>query len=618
MSTYFEQEHENDNDNELLNRKLNAAKNAVRLGKNLKDYANAASSGTAFAGSATVEGTKAAAETGASTASGAGAAAETGAGAASSAGTTASSATGPIGIAIAVFSIIFKAAKKGYNDAESMLQGGRGEKKNKHNKILIFLMIPYLLVNIFSYDQARTLITPIVSDYSTSLLGEISSVFFFAAWEESIEQLKADGHIILATVSEVAMTVVKGIGKVIDFFSGLLHPKDTSEEETIDVDTIGLATDIDMDEFFKSATDADIEIIQKLGFTKAIDDALDDAEKYIKSRPDINQKRSLEVLDDITWEEVYKDVNYAEFLSIFNENEEFSANSTTLKKFKDLFDTKDERKNLYRMRFDDIEEDVFDDETGAYLYTEIWVKTTIVKYNLKKLYDFCGVDAEAYHYLYKNTKNIDVLDRSEQAERIYTSYYDFGPNVRTPWDDDFYEMDIETMLEWVAGEYPNYTSGMTSEEVWSMLEDLLNGKDITDAQKSIVEEAINRVGSAYSQTYRNSEDVYDCSSLVARVYSAAGYSIADYNPTASEECRIMENWGTTVTDTSDLQPGDVLFFSYSSSNSKYKNVTHAAIYVGNGMQIDARGSAYGVVYRESQANSHACVSVCRPLAYLAD
>ncbi len=614
MSTYFEQEHENDNDNELLNRKLNAAKNAVRLGKNLKDYANAASSGTAFAGSATVEGTKAAAETGASTASGAGAAAETGAGAASSAGTTASSATGPVGIAIAVLNVAYKIAKKAYTDTESMLQAGRGDKKNKHSKFIIFIMIPFLFVNIFSYDQSKTLVTPVVSDYSTNLLGEISSVFFFTAWEASIEQLKADGHIILAAISEGLMTVAKSFSHVMDFFSGSSHPKDISEEEA---HSLGVAADIDMNEFFKSATDADIEDIQKLGFTKGIDDALDDAEKYIRSRSDINQKKSLELLDDITWEEVYKDVNYAEFLSVLNENEELSANTATLKKFKDLFNTKEKRKNLYRMRFDDIKEDVFDDETGAYLYTEIWVKTTIVKYTLKKLYDFCGVDAEAYHYLYKNTKNIDVLDRSEETQRIYTSYYDFGSNVRTPWDDDFYEMDIETMLQWMSGEYPNYTSDMSTEEVWSMLEELLNDKDITDEQKAIVEEAINCIGSSYSQTYRNSEGVYDCSSLVARVYSSAGYPIADYSPTASEECRIMENWGTTVTDTSALQPGDVMFFSYS-SNGRYKNITHTAIYVGNGMQIDARGSAYGVVYRESQANSSACVSVCRPLAYLAD
>ena len=235
------------------------------------------------------------------------------------------------------------------------------------------------------------------------------------------------------------------------------------------------------------------------------------------------------------------------------------------------------------------------------------------------LYDFVGVDAEETHYLYKNTSNIDVLDRSESAIRTFMPYYDFGTTFRTPWEDDFEETDISEYFDTLIDTTIFYQPSMTTEETWSILEQLLEGKDISEAQRAVIEAALATIGSAYNQDYRDDVGIYDCSSLIARVYAAAGYKIADYSPTAAEECRIMESWGTRVTDKSDLQPGDILFFSYKSEgkyNGRYKNVSHVAIYIGNGMQIDARGKKYGVVYRQSQENSAACTSICRPLSHL--
>ena len=125
----------------------------------------------------------------------------------------------------------------------------------------------------------------------------------------------------------------------------------------------------------------------------------------------------------------------------------------------------------------------------------------------------------------------------------------------------------------------------------------------------LVRELFSKLGCAYDQSRRYAEGVYDCSSLVARCLKAIGYDLG-YAPTAAEECRIFEEWGTRVPPT-NLQPGDVLFFS-SKNNGRYKNITHVGVYVGDGKMIDARGKDYGVVCRDAPIND--AISICRPLA----
>lgn len=61
----------------------------------------------------------------------------------------------------------------------------------------------------------------------------------------------------------------------------------------------------------------------------------------------------------------------------------------------------------------------------------------------------------------------------------------------------------------------------------------------------------------------------------------------------------------------DLQPGDLIFFSYEETDG-YLDISHVGIYVGNGKMVDARGTAYGVVYRDVPPNSGAIVMIGRP------
>ena len=540
---------------------------------------------------------------------------------------SAAAATGPAGEAI---KYAIKILRKLKDDAVEIANGGKEEKKEKHNKFLIFLAIVFLMVNVFSFDQGKTLITPTISKYSAGLFGEFSDEIFCTGEDVAVQQLRANGHVILAALAKAGLNIYKKLSqhqnKVVPFFENI-YSKNENENEDDGEDQIGIASDIDMNQLFNSSTNADIEIIQKLGFKRAIDDAKEIAKAYILDQDDIDIDRSFSILDQITWESVYIDTNYAEFLSVLNENKKLSSNNGTLKKFKKLFNTKKKRKNLWRIRFDleEVEEkEPIINLLGIHIGTRIkiikYINTTIKPYTLEGLYKFSDVDADDYHYLYKNTKNRDVLNYSEKTLRLYTSYYDFGSTDRTLWEDDFEETDISSYLSMNFIDKIKYTAKALPSDVWSMVQDLLDGKDISEGQKAIVEAAFNTVGCAYSKDYRDDIGVYDCSSLVARVYAAAGYPIANYNPVAADECKIMESWGTALTDYSDLQPGDIIFFSYKDDNGnyngRYKNISHVAIYVGNGMQIDARGKKYGVVYRESQANSKAVSSICRPLAYL--
>ena len=65
--------------------------------------------------------------------------------------------------------------------------------------------------------------------------------------------------------------------------------------------------------------------------------------------------------------------------------------------------------------------------------------------------------------------------------------------------------------------------------------------------------------------------------------------------TAAEQGRYCVNNGLTISP-NDLAPGDLIFFSHD-VNGRFMDITHVAIYAGNGMVVDASSSRGEVVYR---------------------
>lgn len=89
-------------------------------------------------------------------------------------------------------------------------------------------------------------------------------------------------------------------------------------------------------------------------------------------------------------------------------------------------------------------------------------------------------------------------------------------------------------------------------------------------------------------------DSYDCSGLTMRAWGAAGVGL----PHSS---RAQQGSGTRVAE-SELQPGDLVFY--------YSPVSHVAMYIGNGMIVEARNPRAGVVV--SPLHSMPYVGAVRP------
>ncbi len=108
------------------------------------------------------------------------------------------------------------------------------------------------------------------------------------------------------------------------------------------------------------------------------------------------------------------------------------------------------------------------------------------------------------------------------------------------------------------------------------------------------------LGSKYSQKLRMKKGYYDCSSLVWRTYSPSGYRFGQktYAPTAAAQAKQLVKEKKVISykgiDQSKLLPGDLIFLKATYNSKRYKNITHVAIYIGNGRILHARDEKAGV------------------------
>ena len=109
------------------------------------------------------------------------------------------------------------------------------------------------------------------------------------------------------------------------------------------------------------------------------------------------------------------------------------------------------------------------------------------------------------------------------------------------------------------------------------------GQDVANLARS-------KVGCQYSQEKRYEEGYYDCSSLVQRCYLEFGLELPSI---ASTQGKFMVDHGLTL-DAGMLMPGDLIFYSYE-ENGQFMNISHVAIYIGNGRMVHAANTARGVV-----------------------
>ena len=83
--------------------------------------------------------------------------------------------------------------------------------------------------------------------------------------------------------------------------------------------------------------------------------------------------------------------------------------------------------------------------------------------------------------------------------------------------------------------------------------------------------------------------------LVGIAYEMGNFSNRNH---CREICRYSKPYeaGKTVSY-DEMQPGDLIFYSFT-NNGRYKNISHVAVYVGNGKVVEALNERVGVVYRD--------------------
>ncbi len=124
---------------------------------------------------------------------------------------------------------------------------------------------------------------------------------------------------------------------------------------------------------------------------------------------------------------------------------------------------------------------------------------------------------------------------------------------------------------------------MMASDLWDSYYDVAGGG-------AVAELAMTKIGCRYSQERRYEEGYYDCSSLVQRLYKEAGIDLPATAATQGQYC--YQN--AMIINKKDLKPGDLIFYSYK-ENGEFRNISHVAIYVGDGKMVHAANEERGVV-----------------------
>lgn len=137
------------------------------------------------------------------------------------------------------------------------------------------------------------------------------------------------------------------------------------------------------------------------------------------------------------------------------------------------------------------------------------------------------------------------------------------------------------------------------------------GEDLAGYPETVqylVNYGLSRKGDPYSQTLAGYGSYVDCSYFVMDTYQQLGINLPR---TAAAQAQYLEHSGLTV-PSGDLEPGDLIYYSFE-KNGRYKNISHVAMYIGNGMIVDA-SSSRGEVVSRGMIGLNSVVTCARPLA----
>lgn len=152
--------------------------------------------------------------------------------------------------------------------------------------------------------------------------------------------------------------------------------------------------------------------------------------------------------------------------------------------------------------------------------------------------------------------------------------------------------------------------------------------DAADIAAKAASWAKSKVGCRYSQAQRDKEGIFDCSSLVARAYSAQGMDWACVGreiPLSCEEvysdqfellwpadyAKIGKTFGGADVIAKAKQPGDLQFLCTNRKTGRANKITHVTMVAGATTIVHARGTAYGVRLDDIALYKGKVCAVCR-------
>ncbi len=150
---------------------------------------------------------------------------------------------------------------------------------------------------------------------------------------------------------------------------------------------------------------------------------------------------------------------------------------------------------------------------------------------------------------------------------------------------DWYKVKVDGDTGYVSKKYisDSKTKETTSRASTEREVETTSSSDVTG--DDIVKYAKKYLGYKYVYGEESPSTGFDCSGLVWYVYKHFGYNV-------SRSSVALANDGKTISNKSDLQPGDILIFL---AYNDYSRVGHVGIYIGNNEFIHANDEKTGVI-----------------------
>lgn len=230
------------------------------------------------------------------------------------------------------------------------------------------------------------------------------------------------------------------------------------------------------------------------------------------------------------------------------------------------------------------------------------------KQNLKKVFDdMCSYSTSSGTETEQDENGNDVDYRVKYVDVTLKTYHDMIS--RYGFDAEEQAMLDELMKPEYMGSPVYQDTGGGQELDPERYQAVLDA--VSDANgKRVLEFALSKVGYPYSQALRDDGEHFDCSSLAYYAWRHAGVSISyQGSTTAAYEGKLCHD-NDWLVHYGDMQPGDLIFYSYE-RNGRFMNISHVAIYAGDGMVVEAANKRLGVVYRPIQGKS-SIVMIGRP------